>query len=257
MNTTTEKKQYHFRDFTTEYEEYNLAGAHYTVLYIHGLMGNPWSRRAETIKNTALNLGLNFCRYELIGHGTDQKDFSRCDFELWKEQLEDIIIRQISTPIIIVGHCVGGWLGMCLTEKYPNRIKAFLSLAACPDLIEQKLRTSTPEQRQTLVEKGVVETTIEKYRYTFSQRLWTSMHQNDLLQKSSVDINCPIHLLQGRKDNFIDWTVVLRLLEKIKYPKTVVKILKNSNHHLQDPIALQEIRQSLCDLYQLIKKEEA
>ena len=60
MNTTTEKKKYHFRDFTTEYEEYNLAGAHYTVLYIHGLMGNPWSRRAETIKNTALNLGLNF-----------------------------------------------------------------------------------------------------------------------------------------------------------------------------------------------------
>ena len=116
-------------------------------------MGNPWSRRAETIKNTALNLGLNFCRYELIGHGTDQKDFSRCDFELWKEQLEDVIIRQISTPIIIVGHCVGGWLGMCLTEKYPNRIKAFLSLAACPDLIEQKLRTSTPEQRQTLAEK--------------------------------------------------------------------------------------------------------
>ena len=24
MNTTTEKKKYHFRDFTTEYEEYNL-----------------------------------------------------------------------------------------------------------------------------------------------------------------------------------------------------------------------------------------
>ncbi len=255
MHTTFEKTLYHFKDFTTEYEEYSCEKAAFTVLYIHGLGGSPWSRKAETLKNYALSLGLNFKRYELIGHGYDQNNFSRCDFELWKEQLEDIITCHISTPVIIVGHCVGGWLGMCLAEKHPNRIKAFLSLAACPDLIEQKLRSSTPEQRKTLAETGVVETMIEKYRYTFSQRLWTTMHQNDLLQKSSIDIQCPIHLLQGQKDNFIDWTVVLRLLEKINYSKTVVKILKDSNHHLQDKTSLHEMCQSLRDLYELIKKE--
>ncbi len=256
MNETIEKRQYHFKGFTTECEVCNVEGAAYTVLYIHGLRSNPWSRKAEVIKSCAAALKISFCRYELIGHGSDEADFPLCDFELWKEQLEEIITREINTPVIIAGHCVGGWLGMCLAEKFPARVKAFLSLATCPDLIEQKLSTSTPEQRKKLAETGMVETTIERFHYVLSQRLWTSMHQNDLLQKPEIGINCPIHLLQGKKDNFIDWTVVLRLLEKVRYPKTVVKILKDSSHHLQDPVALQAIQQSFFAHWELVKKNE-
>lgn len=249
------KKPYHFRGFTTEYEECFLSEAQFTVLYIHGLKSHPWSRKADHIKENALKLGLNFRRYELIGHHSDNANFSACDFELWKEQLRDIITNQISGPIIIVGHCVGGWLGMCLAEEYPDRIKAFLSLAVAPDLIEQMLNRATAEQRQTLADTGMVEAIVEKYHYVFSQKLWTSLHTNDLLQKTSISINCPIHLIQGKQDNFIDWHSALRLNDKIAYPKVVLKILKNSNHHLQDPIALHEIAQSLHDLYAMIKNK--
>lgn len=258
MNTTIIKKPYHFKNYTTEYEECNFkANAEFTVLYIHGLRSNPWSRKADNIKETSHKLGLNFRRYELIGHGSDTENFTECDFDLWKEQLRDIIENHLKGPLVIVGHCVGAWLGMCITEEYPDRIKAFLSLAASPDLIEQLLTRSTHEQRQALAETGVVEANIEKYHYVFSQRLWTSLHANDLLQKPVINITCPIHLLHGQQDNFIDWHVVLKLVDKVAYPKAVVKLLKNSNHHLQDAVAIQETKQSLCDLYALIKKKEA
>jgi len=253
MKKIIEKKAYRFLNFTTEYESCRSNEADCTVLYIHGLGSTPWSRKADNIKSTALQLGLNFYRCELIGHGSDQNNFANCDFELWKQQLTDIINHHIGGDIIIVGHCVGGWLGMCLTERYPDRIKAFLSLAACPDLIEQKLRNATVEQRRMLAETGTVEANIEKYHYTLSKHLWTSLDANNLLQKPSLNINCPLHLIQGKQDNFIDWKVVLRILEKAAYPKTVVKILKNSNHHLQDPIDLRETSRSLSDLYAAIK----
>lgn len=257
MKNVIEKKPYHFRNFTTEYEECLIPTAAYTVLYIHGLGSNPWSRKADNIKETSLKLGLNFRRYELVGHGSDKGNFTQCDFELWKDQLRDIMTNHISEPLIIVGHCLGGWLGMCLTQNYPERVKAFLSLATCPDLIEQMLNRSTPEQRQKLADTGVVEADVEKYHYVFSQKLWTSLHANDLLQQPEINLSCPVHLIQGQQDNFIDWHVILKLADKIVYPKTVVKILKNSNHHLQDAIALRETAQLLCDLYALIKKKEA
>lgn len=110
---------------------------------------------------------MNFRRYELLGHGSDEKKFLRCDFELWKDQLRDIIANHITGPVIIVGHCVGGWLGMSIAEEYPDRIKAFLGLAAAPDLIEQLLERSTLEQRQTLADTGFVEAQVEKYHYVF------------------------------------------------------------------------------------------
>ena len=145
---------------------------------------------------------------------------------------------------------------MSIAEEYPDRIKAFLGLAAAPDLIEQLLERSTLEQRQTLADTGFVEAQVEKYHYVFSQRLWTNLHANDLLQKDKINITCPVHLIHGQQDNFVNWQVILKLAEKIAYGKTVVKILKNSNHHLQDSIAIHETAQSLYDLYQEAKKNK-
>lgn len=56
---------------------------------------------------------------------------------------------------------------MSIAEEYPDRIKAFLGLAAAPDLIEQLLERSTLEQRQTLADTGFVEAQVEKYHYVF------------------------------------------------------------------------------------------
>lgn len=247
MNTIL-KKPYRFKCFETEYEECNVPGAECTVLYIHGLASNPWSRKADAIKEESLQQGLNFRRYELIGHGSASEDFKACTFELWKEQLDDIIVNQIAGPVIIVGHCVGSWLGMCLAEKHPGHVIAFLSLAAAPNLVEQMLARSTAEQRQELDENDNITVHVEKYRYYFSKALWNSLAANNLLNHDEININCPIHLIHGQRDTFVDWHAALLLSEKIAYPKMITKLIKKADHHLQDKLSLNEIRRSLRDL---------
>lgn len=244
------KQSYHFKDFTTEFEQCDFSkDADFTVLFIHGLKATPWIRKANMIKEFCKKNSLNFRRYELIGHGSDEKNFLRCDFELWKDQLRDIIANHIAGSVIIVGHCVGGWLGLSIAEEYPDRIKAFLGLAVAPDLIEQLLDRSTLEQRQMLADTGFVEAQVDRCHYVFSQRLWTNLHVNDLLQKDTINVTCPVHLIHGQRDNFVNWHSILKLADKIAYDKTVVKILKNGNHHLQDSIAIREMEQSLLDVY--------
>lgn len=243
------KTKYLFREHTTECEICNFSTTpSFTVLYIHGLQDNPWSRKAENIKAFCKENSLNFQRYELLGHGLDSKNFDDCDFETWKAQLCDIIEHHITGPIIIVGHSVGGWLGMCMTEKYPKKIKGFLSLAVAPDLIDQMIARATNEQRQTLADTGKVETTLGRFHYVFSQRLWTSLNLNNLLQQEIINISCPTHLIHGQQDSFVSWESALKIAKKIKNPQVVTKLIKSSNHHLQDQFAITETRNSLDDI---------
>ena len=102
-----------FREFLTRYEHHKpQEEAPLTVLYIHGLASNPWGRKPEAVKSVCEQLGLNFYRFELLGHGIDAANYEKTDLDLWKEQILDIIDHHITGNFIIVGHCIGGWLGL-------------------------------------------------------------------------------------------------------------------------------------------------
>ena len=256
MKTIINKQLYHFAGHSIGYEYciFNQQSP-FTVIYVHGLQSSPWGRKEELIKSTCQDLGLNFLRFELLGHGEDKQKFLFCDFNMWKQQLPTIIKRYVSNNIIMVGHCVGGWLSLCMAEDNPSRIKAVICLSAAPDLIEQLILRSTPEQRKCLENTGFVEAKVEKYHYIFSQNLWTSFLSNNLLNQEKIHINCPVYLLQGQDDIFIDWQSVLKIADKLETSQVIMKILKKSNHHMQDKAALTELKRSLQDAYADIKKE--
>lgn len=250
------KQLYHFAGHSIAYEycQFNVK-SDVTVIFVHGLRATPWGRKGDTIKETCKELGINFLRFDLLGHGDDTDNFLLCDFNSWKQQIQTIIKRYIHNNIIMVGTCVGGWLSLCTAEKFPNRIKSVICLSVAPDLIEQMLLRATPEQIKCLEDTGFVEARIEKYHYIFSQNLWTSFLSNNLLKQDKINITCPVYLLQGQDDVFIDWHSVLKVCEKLASTQVVMKILKKSNHHMQDKEALLELKRSLQDAYAKIQKE--
>ena len=250
------KQLYHYAGHLISYE-YCLFNpkSNITTIYVHGLQTNPWGRKGDTIKNTCQELGINFLRFDLLGHGEDKNNFLLCDFNLWKQQLQTIIKRYIHNDIILVGTCVGGWLSLCIAENFPNRIKSVICLCTAPDLIEQMLLRATPEQIKCLENTGFVEARLEKYHYIFSQKLWTSFLSNNLLKQDKINITCPVYLLQGQNDILIDWRSVLKICDKLASSQVVMKILKKSSHHMQDKESLLELKRSLQDAYSIIKKE--
>lgn len=254
--TIIEKKLYHYAKHTISYEYCTFnPKSQITVIFIHGLQSSPWGRKGDTIKLACQELGINFLRFDLLGHGEDKNNFLFCDFNLWKQQLQTIIKRYITNNIIMIGHCVGGWLSLCMAEENTSRIKAVICLSTAPDLIEQMLLRSTPEQRKCLEDTGFVEAKVEKYHYIFSQNLWTSFLTNNLLNKEKIKINCPVYLLQGQNDVFINWQSILKIADKLASSQVIMKILKKSNHHMQDKDAILELKRSLQDAYTEIKRE--
>lgn len=233
------------------YEEYIAPRpAALSILYIHGLASNPWGRKPEAVKSACEQNGLNFFRFELLGHGADSENYEKTDLNLWKEQILDLIDNRIKGNFIIVGHCIGGWLALLAGQERPERLKGIICTSTAPNLIRQMHRKVSPEQQSDLKKQGKVIVKIERMTFTFTEAFINSGLENAILEQPEIPIACPVHLIQGLKDTFIDWKVVYEIAAKLASSDVTIKLLKNGNHHLQHPRDLEEINNSLLSIIQ-------
>lgn len=237
---------YLWNGFTTQYEFIKFSQrAKLTVLYIHGLSSNPWGRKPEAVKELCKELNINFFRFELLGHGIDSINYEKADFDLWKAQILDIIDTQIKGNFIIVGHCIGGWLGLMAAQERPQRLKGIICTSTAPNLTELMEMQMSPEQRKELQTTQKVIIKIERMVFTFTQQFIETGIKNAILEQDCIPLSCPVHLIQGLQDTFIDWKIIYKIAEKLQSRQVTIKLLKNSNHHLQHPLDLAEINNSL------------
>ncbi len=258
INLVTNKMQnsnnyptYSWNGFTTQYEFIQFSKkAKLTVLYIHGLSSNPWGRKPEAVKELCQELGLNFYRFELLGHGIDSFNYEKTDFNLWKAQILNIIDTQIKGDFIIVGHCIGGWLGLLAAQERPQRLKGLICTSTAPNLTELMEMQMSPAQRAELQTSQKVIIKIERMVFTFTEQFIKTGIENAILEQREISITCPVQLIQGLQDTFIDWKIIYKIAQKLSSKQVTIKLLKNSNHHLQHPLDLAEINNSLREIIQ-------
>ena len=234
--------------FNYQYEFDKQTHAPLTILYLHGLSSNPWGKKPEAVHILAHELGMNFFRYELAGHGIDKEHYEDTDLEVWRDQAIDIINHHIKGNVLLVGHCIGGWTALMTALASPDKVKGIICTSTAPNLYRFLMHLSTAEQRAELAKQHKITVGIERMNFTFTERFMSCAKRNAITDLPSIPIHCPIHLLQGLQDTFIDWRIVLKLAEKIESDSVTVKILKNTNHHAQKPADLKEINDSIRDL---------
>ena len=238
--------------FTYQYEFDQHKDAPLTILYLHGLSSNPWGKKPEAVKALAQQLGLNFFRYELAGHGIDTNHYDETDLEVWRNQAADIINHHINGNVILVGHCIGGWTSLLTALSCPDKVKGVICTSTAPNLYRLLMHLATKEQKEELAAKHKVTVGIERMSFTFTERFMDCAKRNAITEMPSIPIHCPVHLLQGLQDTFIDWRIVLKLAEKLESDTVVAKILKNMNHHAQKPADLKEINNSIQEMVKTV-----
>ena len=238
--------------FTCQYEFDREPKAPLTILYIHGLSSNPWGKKPESVHTLAHELGVNFFRFELAGHGIDGAHYDDTDLEVWRDQVIDIINKQIRGNVLLVGHCIGGWTSLLTAMACPDKVKGVICTSTAPNLYRLLMHLATQEQKAELAANHKITVGIERMSFTFTERFMDCAKRNAITDLPSIPIHCPVHLLQGLQDTFIDWRIVLKLAEKIESDTVVTKVLKNMNHHAQRPADLKEINTSVADMTKLI-----
>ena len=245
----------HIHTYQYEYDE--NAHTPLTILYLHGLSSNPWGKKPNAVRQLAKDLGVNFFCFELAGHGIDIPHYDETDLEIWRNQTLDIIQHRIQGNVILVGHCIGGWTALMTALACPDKVKGIICSSTSPNLYYLLMHLATPKQKQELTAHHKITVGIERMSFTFTERFMDCAKKNALTEQPSIPIHCPVHLLQGLQDNFIDWRIALRLADKIESNTVVTKILKNTNHHIQRPADIKEINDSIRDIVAITSQQKS
>ena len=239
--------------FATDFEHIPPKNGLPTVLYLHGFCSNAWGYKPETVKNVCLEQGLGFVRFDFAGHGSDVDNFENADFSIWKNQVFEVIEKIIAGDIIVVGSSMGGWLAMLAAINYPERIKGLVGLAAAPNFVKYFADLITVEQKQDLERCGKFKIVNNDFEYTITARFIETALASCLPDDQPWKINCPVHLLQGILDASLPWRSVLDYAKRITSKNIVIKLLKDSNHRLNDKTAIDELRVSLVNIVNICK----
>ena len=102
-------------------------------------------------------------------------------------------------------------------------------------------------------ETFVLEFVNEDFTYIFTKRLMDSGRENRMLNRT-ININCPVQIIQGQKDASLDWRKSLQISQAIAGNDVIVNLLKHSNHRLGTDEDILAIERSLNTLSQQIIK---
>lgn len=69
---------------------------------------------------------------DLLGFGGSAKPRVEYSFDLWVDQVHQFLQQQMSGPVILVGHSIGGLVAVLLAARYPEQVKG-ICLISCAD----------------------------------------------------------------------------------------------------------------------------
>lgn len=235
--------------FATDFEYIASKNNAPTILYLHGFCSDCWGKKPETVKNFCLTKGVGFFRFDYAGHGTDRHNFINADFNIWKNQVLEVIDEAIVGDVICVGSSMGGWLSLIAAINRPERVKGVIGLAAAPNFVKRFSSLITDKQKEDLQKKGQFNYVNKDFTYMITQRFIDTAFQNCLPEdENSWPINAPVHFIQGMQDASLPWKYVLNFAHAVRSENVEVKLLKTSNHRLNDDNALNELNNSLINI---------
>ena len=232
--------------FATDFEYIAPKNNAPTILYLHGFCSDCWGKKPETVKSFCLEHGVGLFRFDYAGHGSDRKNLDKADFEIWKNQVLEVIDEAITGDVICVGSSMGGWLSLIAAIERPARVKGVIGLAAAPNFVKRFAAMVAAEQKADLEKKGQFSFGNKDFTYTITQKFIDTAFQNCLPEdEKSWAIDCPVHFIQGMQDASLPWQCALDFVQAVQSEKVELKLLKASNHRLNDDEAQAELLNSL------------
>jgi len=224
-----------------------------SLIFHHGLMSNMNGAKALYIEKYCKERGYNFIRFDNFGHGNSSGEFIDQTISSWLEGLSLVIDNLCDGPVILVGSSMGGWITMLKSIENSQQIIGMIAISAAPDFTEELMWNKiSVEQQENIVKNGVVNITGSDPNcgnaYPVSHGLIVDGRKYLLLNKKSIDISCPVHLIHGMRDIDVPYTISERAAAKITAKEVVLKLIKSANHSLSRPEDLVIIGNSIEEI---------
>ena len=207
------------------------------LIFLGGFMSDMTGTKAFALETHAQAAGLDFLRFDYLGHGASSGRFEDGTIGRWAEDAVAVLDALTEGPQILIGSSMGGWIMLLAALARPERVGGLVGVAAAPDFTETLMwQRFSPEIQATMARDGVYyepsEYSAEPYAITMEL---IAEGRNHLLMGAPIPISCPVRLIHGTADPDVPWRLSLDLMDRLASNSVEVTLVKGGGHRLSEP----------------------
>lgn len=228
-------------------------GAGPCLVFLPGYMSDMDGGKASAIFADAQARGQACLLLDYSGCGQSDGDFADGTLSRWRDEVCALIKAKTTGPIIVIGSSMGGWLMILVAETLQDRLAGMIGIAAAPDFTEWGY---SPTQKAQM-ERG--ETLLEDNPYgpeptpTYAG-FYTDAQRDHLRLNTKIDINAPVRLIHGQRDDDVPWEISLKLAAALRSDDVKVTFVKDADHRLSRGQDIALLLQTVVNLSQTVSK---
>lgn len=234
-------------DFLTTPEGRRIAydltvGTGPAVVFLGGFRSDMEGTKALDLRDWAAAQGRTFLRFDYSGHGLSGGRFEDGCIGDWFEDAR-AALSLVAGPVVLVGSSMGGWISLLLAREMPERVAAFVGIAAAPDFTEDLMWDAFDEDQRAQVMAGVYPMPSPYGEPTPITRRLIEDGRERLVLRSPLAFGFPVRLLQGTADADVPVSVAMRLIQHIEGPDKEMTVIGGVDHRFSTPECLAKIRE--------------
>jgi pimeloyl-ACP methyl ester carboxylesterase len=200
-----------------------------TLVFLPGYASDMAGTKAVALDEWAAREGRAMLRLDYSGCGASEGRFEDGTLTVWRDDALALIDALTTGPIVLVGSSMGGWIGLLIAEARPERIAAFIGIAAAPDFTDWGY---TQDEKMKLLAEGRLEQPSQYGDPFVTHRgFWQSGEAHRMLQRQ-IAIDCPVRLLHGQRDPEVPWHHSTHLAGQLRSADVQTILVKDGDHRL-------------------------
>jgi pimeloyl-ACP methyl ester carboxylesterase len=226
------------------------------LFWLGGFNSDMKGTKAVALDEWAAEHGRASVRFDYSGHGESGGKFVDGTIGRWLEDSLAVFEQFCAGPQVVIGSSMGGWIGLLLAREVAKRTgKASLAglvlIAPAPDFTEELMwKGFSPEIRKQIETTGVwlrPSPYGDGAPYPITRTL-IEEGRNHLLLGGSIDVGCPVRILQGGQDPDVPWQHAFALAHRLPADDVVLTMIQDGDHRLSRPQDIARIVAAVAEM---------
>ena len=226
------------------------------LFWLGGFNSDMKGTKALALDAWAAEHGRASVRFDYSGHGELEGKFADGTIGRWLEESVAVFEQFCSGPQVVIGSSMGGWMALLLAREIAKRprnasLAGLVLIAPAPDFTEELMwKGFSPEIRQEIETKGVW---LRPSQYGDGApypitRALIEEGRHHLLLNSSIEVGCPVRILQGAQDPDVPWRHAFTLVQRLPADDVVLTMIQDGDHRLSRPQDIARIIAAVAEI---------
>ena len=231
------------------------AGASPGLFWLGGFKSDMCGTKALALDAWAAEHKRACVRFDYSGHGESGGDFVEGTIGRWLEESVAVFEQFCVGPQVVIGSSMGGWMALLLARELAKRpaprasLKGLVLIAPAPDFTEELMwKGFSPEIRHQIETTGLwLRPSEYGDPYPITRNL-IEEGRGHLLLGGTIEVGCPVHILQGAQDPDVPWKHAFALAHRLPADDVLLTMIQDGDHRLSRPQDIARILAAVAEM---------